>query len=1035
MLEEVLNSGDFPPHEVANALLSFLRDELPNGGSAAEVRLFRLFPQICVRVFGELKNENSSVMNPTASGSGVSEYSPGGWLSKQKRWYKTNQRSNVTSSSSHVNSYDMDPVVKLLASYVGKAGASNHNRQKQHRQPTLIDVISTETAQHPSILFAFPLTAFPTDVQHIFSNTMENAKRGIQEATNVAPNFFAIAAQNKNNVNHGTSSSDMNMLFAGSENSIKLSNLLLGYSYHDFDNIPSTNVAQDILQRILVSEKTGNNYNTISSSPGGAGSSSFMSDNKKNPPNTSTIVMLSMLEYYLVSFVKFSLSAGQTSSYKTRSSNANVPEKYNPLTYNHKTKTNNSMSSSSKTLSGAVTRRNVQVERYGEKIYLHLFQSYYLDRFFPHLFYRREVPRVLNRDAELFLCIMISFWLEGMNTLIPTTVLLGRLVQNPADIEISLDRMSDLTQLKDENTSSSSSNSSFKSVPLLVQKSIYSLICHMVRNPAVKLLAQEESRRNGWCLLPEMTTIQPFFYNYIRMTFKYAPLHYSGSPFFTALDAWLVYLEPWNVNMTKSKFLSSSSGNSYVDAGKQAFQQMIDSAASSVVSGVVNSNGLYSSSSNSRSNSGNTNTNHGGGGGAPNNLAIPKPSAASKFTAEWESYVAANLHLYIVPLAIFLKRSREIDFSSDFNKNLDLVQRVIRVFSPRLVKFIHTLTKSEGLDDVIPSPDNHGTNTIEPQAESVGGERDASTATYVSRDIEYMRMLKKNHEENLGVHSPYPQSFTNNSINMRYAESSPLRQHQPQKRPPHNFHLSQCSDDAKNLLEEIHFHIRKKKREKDVVDRAISKIGGVLFGVGLEGHLTTLEKITDQFKSMSVLDNSYEGSSSPSRSSASVNYSSSRSSMNNNTTSQNNASSARSMQGYSLERDTDGNLTERGLDQILSGRAKLSSLEIARVASKRKSDPHKDRIKSYEIPVLVTIFNKLSDYLNATIIDRKKILAELNSGDQGGEQKRVEDSKKFRLFCAVVKMFVSRFNLRFMADYRNLLWFGIALFLGWKSIV
>ena len=75
----------------------------------------------------------------------------------------------------------------------------------------------------------------------------------------------------------------------------------------------------------------------------------------------------------------------------------------------------------------------------------------------------------------------------------------------------------------------------------------------------------------------------------------------------------------------------------------------------------------------------------------PSWLTFPRFDAASKYTPEkWEPYVAANLHLYTVTLSIFLKRAKEFDFSTvHFDKSLGYIQRVLRVFSPALVKKIH----------------------------------------------------------------------------------------------------------------------------------------------------------------------------------------------------------------------------------------------------------------------------------------------------------------------------------------------------------
>ena len=53
-LEEALASPTYPPAEASLALLAFLRDELPLGGTAAEARLIRLFPLLVSRIVGGL---------------------------------------------------------------------------------------------------------------------------------------------------------------------------------------------------------------------------------------------------------------------------------------------------------------------------------------------------------------------------------------------------------------------------------------------------------------------------------------------------------------------------------------------------------------------------------------------------------------------------------------------------------------------------------------------------------------------------------------------------------------------------------------------------------------------------------------------------------------------------------------------------------------------------------------------------------------------------------------------------------------------
>ena len=52
MLEEVLNNPNGSPSETSRALLSFVRQEFPLGGTAAEARFVHFFPSLLERVFG-----------------------------------------------------------------------------------------------------------------------------------------------------------------------------------------------------------------------------------------------------------------------------------------------------------------------------------------------------------------------------------------------------------------------------------------------------------------------------------------------------------------------------------------------------------------------------------------------------------------------------------------------------------------------------------------------------------------------------------------------------------------------------------------------------------------------------------------------------------------------------------------------------------------------------------------------------------------------------------------------------------------------
>lgn len=73
-----------------------------------------------------------------------------------------------------------------------------------------------------------------------------------------------------------------------------------------------------------------------------------------------------------------------------------------------------------------------------------------------------------------------------------------------------------------------------------------------------------------------------------------------------------------------------------------------------------------------------------------------KYNQPSKYSSNWEPYVAANLYFYLVPLALFLRRARELDFSSKrFETSMTVVGRVLRLYSPELVQTLQKLLQAE----------------------------------------------------------------------------------------------------------------------------------------------------------------------------------------------------------------------------------------------------------------------------------------------------------------------------------------------------
>merc|ERR1712176_1378333 len=105
---------------------------------------------------------------------------------------------------------------------------------------------------------------------------------------------------------------------------------------------------------------------------------------------------------------------------------------------------------------------------------------------------------------------------------------------------ISLESSYDLVLLK-------SHSSNYISNPPLVSRLLKTLIECLV----VDLCFKKQKS-----LTMSMKFIQECLYNFLRMSLRYSPMLYcsynGNSPFFDALDIWLLWLEPWNFETTKS---------------------------------------------------------------------------------------------------------------------------------------------------------------------------------------------------------------------------------------------------------------------------------------------------------------------------------------------------------------------------------------------------------------------------------------------------------------------------------------------------
>lgn len=180
-------------------------------------------------------------------------------------------------------------------------------------------------------------------------------------------------------------------------------------------------------------------------------------------------------------------------------------------------------------------------------------------------------------------------------------------------------------------------------------------------------------------------------------------------------------------------------------------------------------------------------------------LTIPRANQPSKYTPEWESYIAANVYMYAVPLAIFIRRAREFDFSSyKFERSIDIVKRVFRVFTPEVIDAI-----ARYLDPMV-----------------IQDENDMNNSMY--RQVQY-------HRENLGTFAP----------------------------PSNPMSLTSLKSDIQSLLEEIDMHHNKKVQELDVFDWFVGKVEG-FFGAGVvSGEEKTLDALVERAKVIARLPIDY----------------------------------------------------------------------------------------------------------------------------------------------------------------------------------
>lgn len=499
MLEEALKSSSRPPAETATAMLHFVQSELPSGGSSAESRFFRLYGLLCERIFGPLGDEKEGYC-----------HIEGGWLSQRQPWNRSipgssNGKKGLQRGSS--SSMDIDPVVMLLAPATPKAGDNQTNRGLP--PATLVEAISKETENNPSLGFTLPLKSLPKPLQDAWMALLDHRKPSqnslFRDHANTSPKPLP---------EHCTSN-DVRLLCELLSKHPGEQKELVAFRQNQGTRAREgpQSIAGAPLQ--LSPQAFGNNRRESFGSP-----SSLASPTKTDNTATTPHVVLSMLEYYLFLFLRFPLQPPIKSTATMTS-----PRGVNRY--------------------GGSQLSKSRLSHYGEKVYLLLVEKY-LRYFLP---YEPQGDRQMdftsrNRNSELYVRTLIALWLDSNVQLAATAPLLHRLQKRRAAVgqdKVLVYNMNDSYDLVQCTTKKYSRPSN------VVVTGIQKLIKRILLDPHLTERVQRSLSHNHWCLNATQTSLQLPFYNFVRSSFRFLSLHEDRVTFQSVLSTWLMYLEPWNV--------------------------------------------------------------------------------------------------------------------------------------------------------------------------------------------------------------------------------------------------------------------------------------------------------------------------------------------------------------------------------------------------------------------------------------------------------------------------------------------------------
>ena len=532
MLEEVLSSSSADPADTARAFLQYLKYELPAGGPDAEYRFCqKLYPLLLCRIFGFLDTPENQYRHQV-----------GGWLSRQARWNVVAPRATSDSftggpfgaAASHgaihmtQGTLSMDPVIQLLSppkadrARTGSLRARLVTSPRQAAagqqglapdQPTLISLLSIETHTRPVLQYEFPFCALPTTSQRVIMELIKSActdgsaEGSCVEGTDNEISLYGSLLQVK-----PVDQSEIVELF-------KLAHFGIQPTKAQHSAIFSPRSWQgDLSPQLQPQQQTEQDLQLLIQ--------------KKA---SETMLMLSGWEMYFFFSLRFPFAKP-------------LPQKSTAQPVR-----GHSLRSPSPGTIASTAR-----EPYGDTVYSQLFKLY-VDYYLPHgtIAADGEITTAFHSNSELFVRLVADFWMNGQNLPLTNTQLAEQRRQRQYGRQSEESKTGQGLAAVFDNVQLSTL---YVAYPSLVDRGLRYLVTHVCSDPLLeqrmsvlaksgmdpKTVHEIQALGMQWILSPQMLLLQLPIFNCIRAALRYAPLTGPTSPFVSAVELWLTWIEPWN---------------------------------------------------------------------------------------------------------------------------------------------------------------------------------------------------------------------------------------------------------------------------------------------------------------------------------------------------------------------------------------------------------------------------------------------------------------------------------------------------------